>query len=85
MDSRLFTSLPKKGDLSITKNDRGITLTPIAATIYTLIIKSLNGENIKKVDDFKYLGSYIGYTEHDINIRIAKAWAALNNLNIIWK
>ena len=49
------------------------------------IIKSLNGENIKKVDDFKYLGSYIGSTEHDINIRIAKAWAALNNLNIIWK
>ena len=35
------------------------------------IIKSLNGENIKKVDDFKYLGSYIGSTEHDINIRIA--------------
>ena len=31
----------------------------------TSIIKSLNGENIKKVDDFKYLGSYIGYTEHD--------------------
>ena len=49
------------------------------------ISKSLNGENIKKVDDFKYLGSYIGSTEHDINIRIAKAWAALNNLNIIWK
>ena len=51
----------------------------------TSIIKSLNGENIKKVDDFKYLGSYIGSTEHDINIRTAKAWAALNNLNIIWK
>ena len=49
------------------------------------IIKCLNGENIKKVDDFKYLGSYIGSTEYDINIRIAKAWAALNNLNIIWK
>ena len=26
----------------------------------TSIIKNLNGENIKKVDDFKYLGSYIG-------------------------
>ena len=42
--------------------------------------------NIKKVDDFKYLGSYIGSTEHDINIRISKAWANnLNNRNIIWK
>ena len=34
----------------------------------TSIIKSLNGENIKKVDDFKYLGSYIRSTEHYINI-----------------
>ena len=34
----------------------------------TSIIKSLNGENIKKVDDFKYIGSYIGSTEHDISI-----------------
>ena len=49
------------------------------------IIKSLNAENFKKVDDIKYLGSYIGSIDHDINIRIAKAWAALNNLNIIWK
>ena len=46
------------------------------------INKSLNGENIKKVDDFKYLGSYIGSTEHDINIIIANC---IKNLNIIWK
>ena len=38
MDSRLFTSLPKKGDLSVTKNYRSITLTPIAATIYNLML-----------------------------------------------
>ena len=38
MDSKLFTSLPKKSDLSITKNYRGITLNPIAATIYNLML-----------------------------------------------
>ena len=48
-------------------------------------IKSLNGGKVKKVDDFKYLGSYIGTTEQDVNIRIAKAWEALNSLNNIWK
>ena len=47
--------------------------------------KSLNGGKVKKVDDFKYLSSYIGTTEQDVNICIAKAWAALNSMNNIWK
>ena len=41
-------------------------------------IKSLNGKDIKKVSDFKYLGSYIQSTEKYMNIRLAKSWAALN-------
>ena len=48
-------------------------------------IKSLNGGKVKKVDDFKYLDSYIGTTEQDINTRMAKAWATLNTMNNIWK
>ena len=48
-------------------------------------IKSLNGKDIKKVFDFKYLGSYIQSTEKDMNIRLAKSWAALNKMNAIWK
>ena len=48
-------------------------------------IKSLNGKDIKKVSDFKYLGSYIQSTEKDMNIRLAKSWAALNKMNAIWK
>ena len=47
--------------------------------------KSLKDENIKEVEDFKYLGSFIGSTEHEVNIRIAKAWAALNSMKTIWK
>ena len=46
-------------------------------------IKSLKEENIKVFEDFKYLGSYIGSSEHDVNIRIAKAWAALNSMKTI--
>ena len=48
-------------------------------------MKSLNGKDIKKVSDFKYLGSYIQSTEKYMNIRLAKSWAALNKMNAIWK
>ena len=48
-------------------------------------IKSLNGHDIKHVDHFTYLGSNIQSTEKDIQIRKAKAWAALNKLQKIWK
>ena len=48
-------------------------------------IKSLNGESINQVDDFDYLGSLIASTEHDVDKRLGKAWAALNGMNNIWK
>ena len=50
----------------------------------TDMIKTQNVENIKKTQDFKYLGSFIASTDHDINVRIGKAWAALNQMNNIW-
>ena len=48
-------------------------------------MKSIDGEKIKQVEDFKYLGSYIASTQHDVNIRLGKAWNALNELDKIWK
>ena len=38
---------------------------------------------LNQVEDFKYLESYIRSTKRDINMRIVKAWAALNSMNII--
>ena len=49
------------------------------------MINSLNGEQIKSVDDFKYLGSWIDNTYKDIKVRKAQAWVACNRLNKIWK
>ena len=46
---------------------------------------SLDGEKRKQVEDFKHLGSYIASTEHDVNIRLGKAWDALNEMDKIWK
>ena len=42
-------------------------------------------EEIQKVDDFKYLGSYVMSSSRDIKIRKAKAWKAINDMSKIWK
>ena len=49
------------------------------------VMSSQNGDRIKQVNYFKYLGSYIASTEHDINVRIGKDWYALNQITNIWK
>ena len=49
------------------------------------LIKTIAGLSLKQVDTFTYLGSNIGSTEKDVNIRIGKAWGALDGLNVLWK
>ena len=46
---------------------------------------SKNGATLKKVDDFKYLGSYIADSQKDFGVRKALAWKACNKLERIWK
>ena len=41
-------------------------------------------EELERVQDFKYLGSYIMSSAKDIKIRKAKAWKALNDMSKIW-
>ena len=48
-------------------------------------ISTLNGSFLKLVDNFTYLGSSVSSTETDINTRLAKAWAAIDRLSVIWK
>ena len=43
----------------------------------------INDQPINKVDDFKYLGSYVGSTEHDVQVHIDLAWAAFAKLKSI--
>ena len=43
-----------------------------------------NGNIIKQVENFKYLGSFIRSTENYIKIRISEAWSALNSMHTIW-
>ena len=46
-------------------------------------IHPLNSDEIEKVDDFLYLGSYTN-SFRKINTRIEKSWNALNSLEEIW-
>ena len=48
-------------------------------------IATLDGASLKLVDKFTYLGSSVSSTEKDIDIRLTKAWTAIDRLSIIWK
>ena len=48
-------------------------------------ISILNGCSLKLVDKFTYWGSSVSSTEIDINMRLAKAWTAIDRLSVIWK
>ena len=47
-------------------------------------ILSLSGANIKRVEDFIYLGSHIMDSYKDFNSRKGMAWSACNRLDQIW-
>ena len=44
---------------------------------------TLNGGSLKLVDKFTYLKSSISPMENDINIRLVKAWTAIDKLLVI--
>ena len=48
-------------------------------------ISTLEGTPLKLVDKFTYLGSSVESTEKDIEMRLTKAWTAINRLSIILK
>ena len=48
-------------------------------------ISTLNGGPLKLGYKFTYLGSSISSTENNINMRLAKAWTAIDRLSVIWK
>ena len=48
-------------------------------------ISTLKGGPLKVVDKFTNLRSSVSSTENDVNTRLAKAWAAIDWLSVIWK
>ena len=48
-------------------------------------LTTLDNSKLRKVNDFKYLSSWIDQTKKDLEIRKGKAWAASNKLTAVWK
>ena len=51
----------------------------------TVDISTLNSSSQKLVDKFTYLRSSVSSTMTDIDMRLTKAWTAINKLSVIWK
>ena len=49
------------------------------------VLKSVNNENIKKVDNFTYLRAWTDNTENDVKVKKALTWKSCNKLNKIWQ
>ena len=48
-------------------------------------ISTQNGNSLKLVNKFTYLGSSVSSTETDINMRLANVWTTNDRLSVIWK
>ena len=48
-------------------------------------LTTLDNSKLRKVDDFKYLSSWIDQTKKDLEIRKGEAWSASNKLTAVWK
>ena len=48
-------------------------------------ISTPDGTSLQLVDKFTHLGSSISSTENDIDMRLTKAWTAIDKLSVIWK
>ena len=60
------------------------TKTEVISSTPNSSFRSLAGNSIKQVEDFKYLGSFVMNSEKDMKSRKALAWVACNKLNKIW-
>ena len=48
------------------------------------VLYSIAGHQLRHVDDFKYLGSYVSDSTKDFNIRKGMAWSACIKLQEVW-
>ena len=47
-------------------------------------IKTIDGTDLKRVEDFKYIGACVDSSEKDVNIRKARAWRTCHQMRKIF-
>ena len=53
-------------------------------SIDDMVIKTVSGHILERVEDYKYLGSFTSSSEKDFNTRKGMAWSACNDLHKVW-
>ena len=61
------------------------TKTEFISTSPNATINAKSGQNLKQVDDFKYLGAYIMDSAKDFRTRKGMAWDACNKMDKVWR
>ena len=61
-----------------------MSYTKTQSSIDNLVIKTVSGHVLKRVEDYKYLGSFASSSEKDFNSRKGMAWSACNDLHKVW-
>ncbi len=69
-------------EINIGKTEQ-MCLVPSSAASQPQTNLTIDGQQIKVVDEFKYLGAYMSSTEKDVKCRIGLAWAAFAKLKPI--
>ena len=71
--------------LVIYKKRTTITIPQYYNTNQQFEIKAIDGSNLKRVEDFKYLRAWIDSSEKDLKSRKAFAWRTCHQMRNIWK
>ena len=66
-------------------NAKKTEVVPINVPLPYIPLKTIERQELKSVDDFKYLGSWVKSSEQDVKVRKALAWKALNKKKSVWK
>ena len=66
-------------------NAKKTKVMPINAEETTVGVTTKDGTVLEVVNDFIYLGAWIASTQHDIKVRRAKTWKALNSMDKVWR
>ena len=84
-DQEMLTQVEKSAKRVGQSMNTGKTKYTNYNTIQQFEIKAIDVSNLKRFEDFKYLGAWIDNSENDLKIRKALAWRTCHQMRNIWK
>ena len=63
---------------------QNMSYTKTQSSTDNLVIKTVSGHILKRMEDYKYLGSFASSSETDFNSCKGMTWSACNDLHKLW-